>query len=111
MSLSIIVLLPVLVGFGLLYWSSLLSEDYELLGMVFQLMFLPLSLLSIQFGIIDATIIYASDSVLVEQLGMFAYYLGWLIYGVGAFILMVIVLKVKDMLLAKRAAKQEEKYG
>lgn len=111
MSMNIIVLLPLLTGLGLLYWSSLLDEDYTLLGFIFQLLFLPLAVVSIQLGVIDASIYYASNSDLVKTLADFTYYLGWLIYSVGAFILMVVVLKVKDMLIAKRNAKKEERYG
>lgn len=115
MSMDAIVLMPLVVGVGLLYWSSLISDDPEnghpILRLMLQFMFFPLIFMSIQFGVIDATLLYASDTVLVEQLAMMAYYFGWLLFAVGAYYCFVVFKGIWDMIARRKKEKDDEKYG
>lgn len=109
MSLGIIVLLPVLAGVGFLYWASQLEED--VLKTLLQILFLPLLLLSIHFGVIDARLLYGADSELVQQLAMFAYYLGWIIFIVGAYLFFRLLGRIRDWFITRKKDREDEKYG
>lgn len=112
MSMDIIILLPILSGFGLLYWASQLEdEDYSILRMLFQLMFLPLTWLSIHFAVIDATITYASNTDLVSLLGDFVWYTGWLVFIVGAVWAFIVMKRVYELIMQKRRQREEERYN
>lgn len=107
MSMTMIILLPVIAGLGLLYWAESIKEEQEYLATAFRFMFLPLIFLSIHFAVIDATLTYASDSDLVALLGDMSYYLGWLMFIVGVYYCFIAMAKAYDIVLQKRAEKQE----
>lgn len=111
MSFAMIILLPILAAFGFLYWSDQLDEEHAFLKLMFQLLFLPLILLSINFGVIYAGLVWSSDSQLVKLLADFSYYLGWIIFIVGAYIVLTLFKRIYDMILERKAQKREEKHG
>jgi hypothetical protein len=111
MSLAIITLLPVLVGFGLLYWGSLLSDDDWFLRLAFQLLFIPLCWLSINLGVINAKIVYASDIELVTAISSMAEYLGYLFLVVGVYYFFRTLGMVHDIIMQKKADKEDEMHG
>ena len=110
MSIALITALPLLAGFGLLYWSSLLDDDEWFLKLAFRFMFIPVLFLSIDFAIIDARLLYGADSVLVVTLTEFAYYFGWLLFGVGVYYCFVALNKAYDIVQQKKADKESAKY-
>lgn len=111
MGFEIIAILPLIAGFGFLYWGSQLEEDYNILKLMFQLFFLPLCFLSIHLCIIAVTLLYGSDNATITQLGLFVQILGYVMFLIGLFLLYKIVMEVKDFLLRKKQEKQEEMYG
>jgi hypothetical protein len=110
MSMNIIILLPILSGFGLLYWATQLEEDYAILKLLFQLMFVPFCWLSIHFAVIDATITYASNTDLVSLLADVAYYLGWVAFIIGVAICFIIFKNLYNLIMQKRKSKKEARY-
>ena len=111
MGINMIILLPIVAGFGLLYWASQLEEDQAILKLMFQLMFIPLIWISSHFAVIDAQINYGSNEAMVTLLSDFVYYLGWVFFIVGAYICLRIFLEIKDWFVTRKKKKQEEKYG
>jgi hypothetical protein len=109
MSMDVLVLLPVLAGFGFLYWGSQVEDAF--LKLLFQLLFLPSVLFSVLLGVIDVRLLYASDSELVVALSTFTYILGWIIFIVAAYIIYRLFMFLKDMFLQKKKDKEEELYG
>ena len=105
------ILLPILSGIGLLFWSDQVKDEHPILSLIFQLMFIPLVFLSVHLGIIEASISYASDAELVETLSDISYYFGWLMFGIGAYYAFVIMGKAKDIVMQKRAEKRQRQYG
>ena len=111
MSLAIIVGLPLLAGFGLLYWADQVKEDAPILALVFQLMFLPCIFLSITFAVQYLTLVYGAYSDMVITLSEFAYYFGWLFFIVGLYLLYVLVKKIVAWFTEKKKAREEKLYG
>lgn len=111
MSMNIIILLPILSGFGFLYWASQLEdEDYSIIRLLFQLMFIPLMWISINFAAIDASITYASNTDLVSLLGDFVYYTGWIAFIVGAALSFIVLKRLYELIRQKKQSKENEKY-
>ena len=110
MSLAILTLLPVLAGLGLIYWSSVLEDEQAVFKLFLQILFLPLLLLSINFGVIDARLLYGADSELVVLLAQFAYYVGWVIFIVGAYLFFKLGGEIKDWFIERKARRESEKY-
>lgn len=106
-----IVLIPLISGIGLIFWSSEVKDEHPLLALMLQLMFIPLTFLTIQLGIIETSISYASNTELVSTLSNISYYFGWLMYGVGAYYLFVVMGKVLDVVRQKKAEKDNKTYG
>lgn len=111
MSLAIITILPLLAGFGFLYWASQLDEEWAILKLMFHLFFLPLTFLSIHLAIIDATILYGADQTLIAQLGLFVEITGYVMFLVGLYILYKIIVAIKEFLMRRKEQKKEELYG
>jgi len=111
MSLAIIVGLPLLAGFGLLYWADQIREGSPLLALVFQLMFLPSVWLSITFGVEYLALVYGSASDMTVTLAEFASYLGWILFLIGLILLYGIVKEIVSWFNKKKQKKQEELYG
>lgn len=109
MALEIIVLIPILTGFGLLYWAEQ-SED-NILKLMFRLIFLPLVWLSIHLAFIDITILYASNADLILTLTELITYTTWVFFIVGAYILYKLLMQVKDWLAKKKSEREDELYG
>jgi hypothetical protein len=105
------ILLPIISGIGLLFWSDQVKEEHPILSLIFQLMFIPLVFLSVHLGVIEATLTYAADTQLVETLTEVSYYFGWLMFGIGVYYAFIIMGKAKDIVLQKRAEKHQRKYG
>lgn len=105
MSMAIIILLPILTGFGLLYWASEIED--RLMKLFFRILFLPLVLLSIHFAIIDATIVYGSNTELIKTLADFVTYTGWIIFIFGAYLCYTVIAEVYQYLKLRR----EQKHG
>lgn len=110
MFLIAIVLLPLIVGFILLYWGNQLGED-SFLRLVFQLFFIPLVWVSIHFGVIAIGFFYPSMSSLVTELSKFTYYLGWILLLVGLFLLYRVGKNIYDMIQEKKIKREEDLYG
>jgi hypothetical protein len=110
MSLSMIIFLPVVVAFGFLYWAEQLDEEHGILKLMFQLFFIPLVWIAVNFAVINVRIIYSSDSELVGLLGDFTYYLGWVFFIVGAYIVYNIFIRLKDFIQQRKSEKESEKY-
>lgn len=111
MFLIAIVLLPLIVGFGLLYWAFQLSEEHATLKGFFQLLFIPLTLLSILLGIDSVGYFYPQATDLVSQLGNFTEYISYLLYVVGAYILIWLGIKVFKLIQEQIAVKREGKFN
>jgi hypothetical protein len=106
-----IIFIPLLAAFGFLYWASQLEdEDYAVLKLLFQFLFIPLIWLSIHFAIIDASINYASEPALVELLADVVYYLGWIVFIIGVYYAFIIFKNVRDIILTKRQERKDAKY-
>ena len=110
MSMDLIILLPVLTGFGLLYWADQLSEEYAVLRLMFQLMFLPLMWIGIHLAIVDIQLVYASNTELIKTLSELVSYLGWVFFIIGGFILYRLLMGVKDFMLKKKQEKEQDMY-
>lgn len=110
MSLAMMIFIPIACAFGLLYWSEQLSEEYIVLRLAFQLMFIPLIWVSVHLAIIDASIIYSSNTDLITLLGQLVEYLGYLFFFVGAYIAWKLLEAVWIKIQSKRAEKKEEMY-
>jgi membrane protein implicated in regulation of membrane protease activity len=109
--MNIIILLPILSGFGLLYWASQLEdEDYSILRMLFQLMFIPLTWLSIHFAVIDATITYASNTDLVALLGDFVWYSGWIAFIIGSVLSFIVLKRLYELIMQKKEQNESAKH-
>lgn len=106
-----IVILPILAGIGLIFWSSIVKEEYPLLSLMLQFMFLPLILLSIHLAVIEATLVYAANTQLVTTLTSMVEYLGWLIFGVGGYFAFIILGKILEIVQQKKKDKEERKYN
>jgi hypothetical protein len=111
MSLLFLSIVPLVVGFGFLYWADQLDVEHDILKLFFQLLFLPLTFLSINFSVIYARLVWAADSELVDLLSLSVEILGWVMFVVGAYLCFILFMRVKDVVLRKRQAKMEEKYG
>lgn len=111
MGLDTIILVPILAGIGLLYWSSLLEDDdYAILKLLFQLMYIPLVWLSIHLSIIDVSINYASNTDLVTTLSNIVYYLGWIVFIIGVYHAFIIFNNIRKIILQKKIERRESKY-
>ena len=110
MSFDSLIILPIAIGFGLLYWSSLIDENHPILKLMLQFMFFPLIFLSIQLSVVSATLLYSADSTLVTNLSEFAYYTGWLMYAVGVYYMFAILKTLWDMFQTKKQQKDSETY-
>lgn len=106
-----IVLIPLISGFGLLFWADMNKEEHPILCLMFQLMFIPLIFLTVKLGIAEATISYSSNADLVSTLADVTYYFGWLMFGIGAYYAFIIMGKAKDIVMQKRAERYNKKYG
>jgi Na+-driven multidrug efflux pump len=104
------IFIPFIIGFGFLYWSSILDEEHVIVKMFFQLLFIPFALLGIHFGVIEATLVYASDPELVVQLANTAYYLSIILYFVGALLLLWLGKRVYDTVMATIQEGKDSKY-
>lgn len=111
MSLAMITFVPLAIGLGFLYWASQLDEEHHVLQLVFQLLFIPLCWISINFALIDARLIYSSDAELVKGLADMVFYLGWVFFIIGAYIVYRLFVTIKDWILQKKMEKEEEDYG
>ena len=106
-----IILIPLLAAFGFLFWANQLEdEDYAILKLLFQFLFIPLVWLSIHLAIIDVSINYASNSDLIVLLTDFVYYLGWIVFIIGVYYAFIIFNNIKNIILQKREKKREAKY-
>lgn len=111
MGLDTIILIPILAAIGLLYWSSLLeSDDYAILKLLFQLLYIPLVWLSIHLAIIDVSINYSSNSDLVTTLTSFVYYLGWVVFIIGVYHAFIIFNNIRKIILQKKESRRESMY-
>lgn len=111
MSFASLTLAPLIFGFGLLYWSSTIEEENNLLKHLFRLMFFPLMLLTLHLGILDVGLNYSADAETVALLGDIVWYIGLMIYIIGAYYFFVVLGKLKDWFMEKRESKEREKYG
>lgn len=105
------ILIPILSGIGLLFWADQVKEEHPLLTLMFQLMYIPLIFISIHLGVAEATITYASNTELVKTLANTTTYLGYVMMIVGAYYVFQIIIKIKDIVLERRQAKHERRYG
>ena len=110
MSSTITIGLPLLVGFGFLYWSSLLDEDAEVLKLLFRFLFIPFAWLSIHIAVVYARLDYLADPELVEILADLVYYSSIILYLVGFYYLFMIVVNVYLLIMNKREKNSEEMY-
>ena len=111
MTMDTIILIPLIAAVGLLYWASQLEdEDYMILKLLFQFMFIPLVWVSTHLAIIDVSINYASNSALVVLLADFVYYLGWVVFIIGVYYAFIIFNNIRKIILQKQEAKKEGKY-
>jgi hypothetical protein len=111
MSLLLLSLFPLAAGFGFLYWADQLDVEHDILKLFFQLLFLPLTFLSINFAVIYARLVWAADAELVSLLGISVTILGWIMFIIGAYLVYILFMRVKDVVLRKKQEKMEEKYG
>ena len=107
---SLIILLPLLFAFGLLYWSSLLDED-NILKLVFQGLFIPMFWVSAHFAVMFANINYPLNSELVSSLADFSWYLGFIMLGWGIVYVFKILKRVYDLVMGYFFNKKQERYG
>jgi hypothetical protein len=111
MGLDTIVIIPLLAAFGLLYWASQLEdEDYAILKLLFQFLFIPLVWLSVHIAVIDISINYASNTDLVSALADFVYYLGWVVFIIGVYYAFIIFKNVRNIVLQKKEDRRQAKY-
>ena len=110
MSLALLIFVPVFVAFGFLYWGSLLSDDDWFLKRVFQLFFIPLAWLSLNFAVIYIKLVYSSDVELVALLGDFVEYLGYVFFMIGVYYVIKIMIEVKNGLSMSRQNKKDAMY-
>ena len=110
MSMDFIIILPLVFGFGLLYWANGITNEDNILKHFFRLMFFPLMLLSLHFAIIDATLTYASDPALVELISLSVSILGYMIFIIGVYYAFYVLGRVKDFITQKKADNEEGKY-
>jgi len=106
-----IILIPLMSGFGLLFWADMVKEEHPILTLMLQFMFIPLIFLSVNLGVEEAAITYASNTALVATLADITYYFGWLMFGIGLYYAFVIMGKAKDVVMQKRAERYNKKYG
>ena len=104
MSEPSLILLPILIGLGFLYWASQLEND-PILQFIFRLFFIPSILLSVNMGLIFARLSYAADTELISLLADLAYYVTLLLYGIGVYYLILIMGMIRDIWLQKKADK------
>jgi len=110
MSSTTTILIPLLVGFGFLYWSTILSEDEEILKLVLRLFFIPSALLSLHLAVIYSSLDYLGDAELVTVLSNSALYLSWILLIVGIYYLFMIFKGVYDAIISYVAKKKAEQY-
>jgi len=108
MSMAMITFIPLAIALGFLYWASLLDDEHQILGLVFQLFFIPLSWVSINFALIDARLIYSSDVELVSGLGDLIYYLGWIFFIVGAYLVYNLFMNIYRLMQERKRQKDED---
>jgi hypothetical protein len=111
MSLSTIIILPILTAFGLLWWGNQIKDEHPLLTFIFQLLFLPMMYISFHFAVIQATLIYASEPTIVELLADLTYYLGWVLFIVGAYYCFMLFKGLYDSVKQHKEDKKREMYG
>lgn len=111
MSLSTIIILPVITAFGLLWWGNQIKEEHPLLTFLFQLLFLPMMYISFHFAVIQTSLIYASEPTIVELLGDLTYYMGWILFIVGCYYCFMVLKGAYDMVQQNRENKKREMYG
>jgi len=111
MSSTTTILIPLLVGFGFLYWSSVISDDEEILKLILRLFFIPSAWLSLHLATIYASLDYLGDVELVETLANNTLYLSWLLYIIGFYYIFMIIGKCYTAIMSYVAQKKEEKYA
>jgi len=112
MTMDTIILVPLISAIGLLYWSSQLDgDDYAILKLLFQFLFIPLVWISIHFAIIDVSINYASNVDLINLLSEFTYYLGWVVFIIGVYYAFIVFKQVYNIILSRKKAREEERHG
>ena len=92
-----IIILPLLVGFGCLYWSSLLDTEHAILQLILQLIFLPFALISINISAAVISIDYASNATIVQALASFSLYLSWIMFAIGCYLAFTLMYRLYTM--------------
>lgn len=110
MSSTTTILLPILVGFGMLFWSSMLSEEEEDLKLIFRLFFIPCVWLSLHIATIYAHLDYTADSELIIILSDIVKYTSWLIWIIGAYYIFFILKKLYDVIMNNKTKEASDKY-
>jgi hypothetical protein len=100
-----------LAGIGFLYWADQLDEEHAVLKLMFQFLYIPLLWLSINFAVIDVGLVYGADAELIARLGDFVYYLGWVFFFFGAYLVYNIFMRLKDWFVERKRRREEERYG
>lgn len=107
---TIVVFIPMLFAFALLYWGSQLEED-DILRLIFQALVIPLFWLSVHLATIFSAVNYAAYPEIVETLANFTNYTSYLLYVWGIIYLFKIVKAIYDMIQANLSNKKQERYG
>ena len=108
---EIIIALPILIGLGLLYWGSQLTDEHAFLKFLFQMLNPPLWFLSLHLAVIGVGIMYGSQPELVVTLTSLTWYLGIFMLILGAYIMIYLVIKQMKVVLASAKAKREARHG
>ena len=106
---TIVVFIPMLFAFALLYWGSQLEED-NILRLIFQALVIPLFWISAHFATIFASVNYASYPEIVITLADFTYYTSFLLYVWGAVYLFKIVKASIETIMGHFQKKKQERY-
>ena len=109
--MDLITIIPLITGFGFLYWAEQLDEDLWYLKMSFHLLFIPLAWLSVDLSLSVVRVLYGGDSQWIERMGLYVNILGWIFFIIGAAYILRLLLSIKTYLQHKKIEREDERYG
>jgi len=107
---NIVIALPLLIGLGCLYWSSILDTEHVILQLILQLIFLPFTLISINLAATYIGIAYANNVDTILTLSRMVLYITWIMFGIGAYLCFTLLGRIYSMVKEWKFNKQREKY-
>lgn len=105
-----IIILPMVLAFAFLYWSTQISEEHYLLKLFMQFMIFPLFWASIYLSITIVGIFYSIPAI-NEAIAYITENSVWVFYGLLVYIAIFTIIKIVQKIMQQKIDNQQRKYG